>query len=200
MIICGLDECGRGALAGPLVAAGVVLNQPFAILFSDLPFPLKDSKGLTPAKRQVINDYLKTKDITIVIEEISVAEINSRGIGWANRTVFDRIIKKLTADHYIVDGNLSLESAKTHSVESLVKADTKIVEATLASIVAKVYRDNLMTSLHLNFPNFQWDKNKGYGSPEHIEALCLYGPCPHHRDLFVSTAISNYQARFNLTK
>jgi ribonuclease HII len=175
IIVCGLDECGRGPLAGPIVAAGVIFTRPIK--------NLKDSKKLSPQKRQYLYGQI-LKHAVVEIEIISVRQINSRGIGWANKEVFKRLIKKLQADKYIVDGNLKIKKAT-----SLIKADDKIPEVMAASIIAKVTRDQLMKQLHDEHPHYGWSSNMGYGTRQHVKALHEYGPCSHHRHLFVNTVL-----------
>lgn len=175
MIICGLDECGRGPLAGPMVAAAVILHKSVS--------GLKDSKKLKNAQRQKIYEKI-IKSASFSVEMISVRTINIRGIGWANKEVFNRLIRNLQADKYIVDGNLQIAKA-----ESMIRADDKIPEVMAASIIAKVTRDNLMRELHKDHPHYGWDSNVGYGTKQHIQALHQHGPCKHHRKLFVRTAL-----------
>ncbi len=185
MIICGLDECGRGPLAGPIVAAGVILQKPIK--------NLNDSKKLSPKIRQKL--YRKIiKNSIFGIEIISVGQINSRGIGWANKKIFINLIKKIPADKYIVDGNLKIRNAV-----SLVKADSKIPEVMAASIVAKVTRDKLMRQLHRELKMYGWHSNKGYGTKYHVAALRAHGPTKYHRKLFVRTALNNSLLHLPLT-
>ena len=178
MIICGLDECGRGPLAGPIMAAAVVLSQPLK--------NLKDSKQLSAKKRQYLYRRIIKTATAVKIESISVQQINNRGIGWANKEIFKRLIRKIEADKYIVDGNLKIPKAV-----SIIKADTKIPEVMAASIVAKVTRDKLMRELAKDYPRFGWHSNMGYGTKYHLSALQEIGPTKHHRSAFVTTALRN---------
>jgi len=180
-VICGMDECGRGPLAGPIVAAAVVLSAKCEVLRSKL----NDSKKLSAKKRNILHKKLLKSGSVIEIEIISVRQINSQGIGWANKELFKRLAKKVLAEKYIVDGNLKLGK----KITSLVKADTKIPEVMAASIVAKVTRDKIMRDLHEQFPHYGWQSNMGYGTKYHISALREHGPTKHHRKLFVSTAL-----------
>jgi ribonuclease HII len=182
MIICGLDECGRGPLAGPIVAAAVILNKPVN--------NLSDSKKLSPQKRQLLYKKILKNALIVEVQIISVRQINTRGIGWANKEVFKRLIRRIDAGKYIVDGNLKLKVVKkSHLIKTMVKADTKIDEVMAASIIAKVTRDKLMRELHDDFPNYGWQSNMGYGTKFHIASLREHGPCKHHRKLFIRTAL-----------
>lgn len=177
-----MDECGRGPLAGPLVAAATILNIEWGMLNVEL----NDSKKLSDKQRNELYKKLIETRVIIEIESISVLEINTKGIGWANVEVFKRLVKRMKADKYIVDGSLKIEGAT-----SIVKADTKIPEVMAASIVAKVTRDRIMRDLHSKYPNYGWDTNVGYGTKKHIEALREHGPTEHHREVFVRTALKN---------
>lgn len=179
MRICGLDEVGRGALAGPLVAAATILNTKSKILKTKL----KDSKQLNSKQRNKL--YKKIlKSAEVVVEIISARQINNRGIGWANKEIFRKLIKRINADKYIVDGNLKIRGAL-----SMVRADTKIPEVMAASIVAKVTRDRLMKELHKAHPNYGWRTNVGYGTRYHITAIREVGVVHYHRGVFVTTAL-----------
>ncbi len=179
MIICGLDEVGRGPLAGPLVACATILNPQCPIS------NLKDSKKLSAGQRNKLYKKIIKSGAVAAVEEISVRLINTRGIGWANQEIFKRLIKIIPADKYIVDGNLKIPKAT-----SIVKADSKIPEVMAASIIAKVWRDKLMNRLHQKYNKYGWESNKGYGTKYHIQALRDHGATKHHRKLFVRTALA----------
>lgn len=187
MLTCGMDEVGRGALAGPLVAAGIILNPKSEILSSKL----KDSKKLSPKNRQKLYKKIKSSGAVIAVEEISVDLINKYGIGWANKEIFKRLAKKIPADKYIADGNLKLG----RKIKSIIKADGKIPEVMAASIIAKVFRDRLMDHLHLQYPKYGWQSNKGYGTKYHIAALREHGMTKYHRKRFVETALIPHPLR-----
>ncbi len=136
------------------------------------------------------------RDIALVltIESISVEEINAQGIGWANRTVFERLIMRIDAGRYIVDGNLKLANLgrRARRVRSIVRADETEQAVSAASIIAKVTRDRIMCDLHGDFPVYGWDHNAGYCTKMHLDALRQHGPCVHHRHRFVTTALAKF--------
>ncbi len=184
MIVCGLDEVGRGALAGPLVGAAVILNSKSEFLIPKL----RDSKKLSERQRNKLYKEIMDKAEMVKVEMISVRMINKKGIGWANKEVFRCLIKQIVADEYIVDGNLKIKGAV-----SVVKADDKYPEVMAASIVAKVVRDEHMRKLHDKHPMYGWITNVGYGTEVHIDAIRQYGVIRYHRSLFVSTALKTNQ-------
>ena len=186
MRICGMDEVGRGCLAGPLTAAAVIINH------QETRNKLKDSKKLNSKQRnKLYKKILKMADV-VEIEIISVRQINNRGMGWANKQIFKNLIKRIEADKYIVDGNLKISVQRlASSVQSVVKADTKIPEVMAASIVAKVTRDKLMKELHKKHPKYGWRTNVGYGTRYHIRAIKEFGMIRYHRSVFVTTALRN---------
>lgn len=200
MIICGLDECGRGALAGPLVAAGVILRMLPEEIKNLCPTPIRDSKKITPKNRQKISDFLNSKRISHIIKTISVKDINEKGISWANHQIFSQIIDEFPADHYIIDGNLKIIASRKTSIKSIIRADNLIFEVTLAGIIAKVFRDQLMEKLHHEDNRYFWSENKGYGTKKHLEALSIHGPSIHHRHLFTFTAMKNSRGARNRTE
>jgi len=184
--ICGIDEAGRGPLAGPIVAAAVVIPEGF-------PLVARDSKKVTERQRELWAEDFKAQaaanGIAYAIEEISVGEINIYGIGWANREVFRRLVLRLEADEYIVDGNHKLVELgdKQNRTQSVIRADESIAVVAAASILAKTHRDKIMRELHHQFPQYHWDKNKGYGTAQHISAIKTFGGTPYHRGKFVGT-------------
>ncbi|KKT30418.1 MAG: Ribonuclease HII [Candidatus Collierbacteria bacterium GW2011_GWC2_44_18] len=191
MKICGLDECGRGAFAGPLVAAAVIINTDLVSFPSLLPVPLRDSKKLTETQRIKIVSELPKLPVIYKIEEVSVSEINEYGMGWANQQIFERLISGIKSTVYIVDGNLKFANP---SVRTLIKGDDKCYQVMLASVIAKVYRDNLMAKLHQDFPEYGWDRNSGYGTVEHIQAIKQFGQNLHHRSQYIATFVSKHSS------
>ena len=148
--ICGLDEAGRGALAGPLVAAAIILSCSGNTISKNAGCKLRDGKLLNSNQRKKIYSALKKYNAKIAVEVISTRSINNHGIGWVNREIFRRLIKIIDSDSFIVDGNLKLGriAGKTNTVTSIVDADATIPEVICAGIVAKVERDKIMDQLH----------------------------------------------------
>ncbi len=177
-VICGMDEVGRGPLAGPLVAAAVVLPSGFDFTraYPDLKFG--DSKKLNAQQRDAAAAIIREIALVLTVESISVDEINALGIGWANRTVFERLIMCIDADRYIVDGNLKLANLgrRSRRVRSVVRADETEPTVSAASIIAKVTRARSMCDLHGDFPVYGWDHNAGYCTKMHLDALRQHGP------------------------
>jgi ribonuclease HII len=179
--LCGMDEVGRGAFAGPLVAAAVVLPPGFRHPW------LRDSKKLTPHQREVVAEKVHQRALACAIGEISAADINVRGLGWANVEIFRRLVAEITADGYCCDGRLRIDAV--HTVHCLVGGDDLIPAISAASIVAKVHRDALMRRMHLDAPQYNWASNKGYGAPEHRAAIRLHGAHPEHRTAFIDNLL-----------
>jgi ribonuclease HII len=127
--------------------------------------------------------------ISLAVAPVSV--IDERGVGWANREVFRRLISQIDADEYVVDGKVRppAPADRARRVRCMVKADAHTPAVSAASIVAKVYRDHLMVELAHEHSGYGWERNVGYGSAEHLAALRLLGPSAHHRALFVATAL-----------
>ncbi len=188
MKICGLDECGRGAFAGPLVAAAVVINYDLEAFQTLLPAKLRESKKLTEIQRNKIYEIKNKLPIIYKIEEVSVDEINEYGMGWANKIIFERLMAKVKATVYIVDGNLKFSNP---AVRTLIKGDDKCYTVMLASIIAKVYRDNLLCKLHTEYPEYDWHLNSGYGTKTHLTKISELGVTPFHRLKYVETYLSH---------
>jgi ribonuclease HII len=175
--LCGMDEVGRGAFAGPLVAAAVVLPPGFRHPW------LRDSKRLTARQREVVAERVHGRALACSIAEISAADINARGLGWANVEVFRRLAAAVDAEGYCCDGRLRIDAC--HPVHCLVGGDDLVPAISAASIVAKVHRDALMRRLHEEAPVYGWARNKGYGAPDHRAAIRTHGIHPEHRLVFV---------------
>lgn len=192
-IICGLDEAGRGALAGPIVIVGVVLPSGFRFqkVFKGI---VRDSKELSKQQREALFRIIKKYSLRIIVETISAQKINKKGINWANIGGFRKIINKIKADQYLIDGrwilpNLGKKNSKTKCV---IKGDTRIPAVLAAGIVAKVKRDEIMQKLHLKYPRYHWNTNTGHGTRYHLEAIKKYSICKYHRKKFVKTALNHF--------
>lgn len=192
---CGLDEVGRGALAGPLVAAAVILPDDFASRLGPLARFLRDSKTVPAPRRGELAARIREHALVVEIVTISVPLINRHGIGWANREAFRRLIGRIEADEYVVDGRVRplAPAGQQARIRCLVQADALVPAVSAASLVAKAHRDGLMRELHERHPVFAWNENVGYGTPAHLAALQAHGPCVEHRIVFVATALSGGQ-------
>ena len=182
--IAGIDEVGRGALAGPVVTAAVVLPTSFS---PDLIPDINDSKLLTSNKRLQLAQLISQHALYTSINTTSVSIINSLGI---NKAIFISMRKSLKqlprCDHVLVDGyRIPRLPHLSRSQTPIIKGDSISISIAAASILAKVYRDQLMDQLHMHLPQYYWNQNKGYGTTKHIQALRQYGPKQHHRHLFI---------------
>lgn len=184
-IVVGIDEVGRGPLAGPVVAAAVVIDP--ATLPVELATQLDDSKKLSAAKRQRL-DQLVRDHCRFAIAEASVAEIDRLNILKATflamRCALDGL--GVAIDHALVDGNRP--PPLPCPVTCVVGGDGKSLSIAAASVVAKEYRDRLMRDLDVQFPGYGWARNVGYGTKAHLDALRRLGPTPHHRLSFAPVA------------
>jgi ribonuclease HII len=199
---CGLDEVGRGALAGPLVAAAVIAPDDLAERLGPLARFLRDSKTVPPARRREIAAALRQCVLAYEIVSIPTEQINARGIGWANREAFRLLITRIAArqdvedvDEYVLDGKVRIPCPEgvSAAIRCLPKADALVPAVSAASLLAKVERDDLMRALATHHPHYAWERNAGYGSSTHLAALREHGPCAEHRTLFVATALSGGQ-------
>jgi len=177
-IIAGVDEAGRGALAGPVVACSVVLKPSF-----NLNKEVNDSKKLSEKKRYQLFDVL-LNDIYLGIGLNSHRYINQYNVLNATMTAMATSIRKNKGifNHIIIDGNKAPKLG--HSYETMVKADAKIIEVMVASICAKVIRDRIMLKYNRLYPDYGFEKHKGYGTKIHYDAIFNQGPCPVHRTSF----------------
>lgn len=189
--VVGLDEVGRGAFAGPIVAGAVVFSKNI-IKNKNLLSEINDSKLLTPLKREKNSKEIKKSAFICAISKINVRTINKLGIGKANQMVFRKVLKKIQKKigekklFVIVDGFhvRYLKKIGLKNQKAIIHGDKKCVSIAAASIIAKVYRDKLMRKLHKFHPQYSFAKNKGYGTKEHQKALMEYGFCIIHRRSF----------------
>ncbi len=179
-IICGIDEVGRGPLAGPVVAASVILPIDFP---EALCAKIHDSKKMSPLAREKIFEPL-TEYCLFAIAEASVEEIDRLNILWATMLAMQRTVERLKTkiDVALIDGNRAPKLPC--EVFPIVKGDDTSLSIAAASIIAKVYRDRLMKKLAEQFPYYGWDHNAGYGTSEHMEALAIHGVTEWHRTSF----------------
>lgn len=197
--ICGLDEVGRGALAGPMLAVAAMFYVPKQQEWSSgCPIPgVKDSKQFSNEKNreQIFTDVLRCVELfDFGIGESSVEEINEKGIDYANRMVFYRAVQELKRppDHVLVDGNMPVPVLERHKQTWKPKADALWWPVGAASILAKVIRDKLMTEIHQEFVSYDIANNAGYGAPKHLAALRNHGAIAGiHRTKFVSKYVSH---------
>ena len=178
-LVCGVDEAGRGPLAGPVCAAAVILPRGFEIP------GLNDSKKLSEKKREELFDVIKENAISYGIAFAEVAEIEEHNILAATFIAMNRAIAQLEPkpDIALIDGN------RTHGIEmysrSVVKGDSKCADIAAASVLAKVTRDRHMMEMAEKYPQYHFDKHKGYGTKLHYEALREFGPSEIHRLSFL---------------
>lgn len=175
--IIGVDEVGRGPLAGPVISAAIILNK------EKIPEGINDSKKLSKKKREVINEELISQHSFAIgiasVEEIDKINILQASLLAMKRAVLNLNIKPQTI---LVDGN-KLPDLE-YNMYSIIKGDSKSISIAAASIIAKVYRDKLMQDLSLQYPGYYWEKNSGYGTKQHLLALNSLGVTPIHRKSF----------------
>tara|TARA_B100000212_G_scaffold211024_1_gene159444 strand:+ start:419 stop:1024 length:606 start_codon:yes stop_codon:yes gene_type:complete len=176
-LIAGIDEAGRGPWAGPVVSAAVVLNK------KNIPSDLNDSKKISEKKRQSLYSSIYNSHF-VGVGISSIEEIDNLNILQATFLSMKRALDNLdcSVDAILVDGNL--DPGFDYKTECIVNGDSISFSIAAASIIAKVTRDNLMSKIHKEFPNYNWKRNKGYGTKEHRNALDMYGPCKYHRKSF----------------
>lgn len=187
--LCGVDEAGRGPLAGPVVAAAVMLDPARPI------DGLRDSKKLAPAARQRIADAIRERAVAWCVAESSVAEIDELNILRATLLAMQRAVAGLTAapDEVWVDGNQCPDWAWRS--RTVVRGDDTVAAIAAASILAKTARDTLMCRLHEQYPAYGFDRHMGYGTAAHLAALRAHGACPQHRRSFAPVKLLLDQTR-----
>lgn len=177
-LVAGVDEAGRGPLAGPVVAAAVILDDQRPIR------GLADSKVLAPRRREALHDAIRADALCCAVGIASAAEIDALNILQATLLAMRRAVEglRLKPAKVLVDGNRI--PVLPVRAEAIVKGDAKVPSISAASIVAKVVRDRLCAELHAAWPQYGFDLHKGYPTPEHLAALRAHGPCPEHRRSF----------------
>lgn len=177
--VCGVDEAGRGPLAGPVCAAAVIL--PEGVIIDGV----NDSKKLSEKKRESLFDVIREQALSYTIAYATVDEIEEINILNATMLAMRRAIDglEIKADYAMIDGNkippIDIDA------ECIVKGDAKSMSIACASILAKVSRDRLLYKYAEEYPMYGFDKHKGYGTKVHREAILKYGPCPYHRKSFL---------------
>jgi len=184
-LICGVDEVGRGPLAGPVFTAAVILPKDCEILY------LNDSKKLSEKKREELFLEISEKALAIGIGRCSPEEIDTLNIKQATRKAMLQAVQNLELQPGIVLVDAETITGLNIRQVPIIKGDAKSVSIAAASIVAKVTRDHLMIEYDKIYPQYGFASNKGYGSATHMQALKLYGPCPIHRRSFIKNIVSD---------
>ena len=184
ILICGIDEVGRGPLAGPVVAGAVILNREDMILY------LNDSKKLSASKREELYEQIIRRSVAYGLGYASPEEIDSINILQATYRAMRQAIQNLSQKPDILLNDAVTIPGVDISQVPIIKGDAKSVSIAAASIIAKVTRDRMMEEYDKIFPEYAFASNKGYGSAAHIEALKKYGPSPIHRKTFIGNFVS----------
>ena len=177
-IVAGCDEAGRGPLCGPVVAGAVIFPRHDI----EIPVIIRDSKQMTAAQRDAAYDWI-TKNTIWAIGQCSPAEIDELNILWASMRAMERAVAGLSIkpEHCLIDGN---RVPKGLNGTALVKGDAKSLSIAAASIIAKVTRDKIMHELSEKYPEYAWEKNAGYPTQQHLQAIKKYGINEHYRKSF----------------
>lgn len=183
--VVGVDEVGRGSLAGPVVAAAVIL--PLNCLIAGI----ADSKKLSPQKREKLFPEIRRKAVRVGVGKVSHKLIDQFGIGKANLLAMKKAVEKLkiAPDYLLVDGERNKIDSSIPQ-RGISGGDRKCASIAAASIIAKVTRDRIMLGYHKKYPEYRFDRHKGYGTREHLRKLKKYGPCPIHRKSFSPVILS----------
>ncbi len=187
--IAGVDEVGRGALAGPLVAAAVILPPSAAEAGDSGWSAVRDSKTLSPVSRTFLAQWVLEQGAVVSIAEISCLELDAIGVAAANRCAMERAVLGLA-----VEADMLLIDAMTIDLDTpqigIIDGDAQSLSIAAASIVAKVHRDGIMVDLDHVHPVYGFARHKGYGVPAHLKALADQGPCIHHRHSFAPVRLA----------
>ena len=178
--ICGIDEAGRGPLAGPVVAAAVILPKELKIPY------LNDSKQLSAKRREDLYDIIMEKALAVGVGAASPERIDEINILQATYEAMRQAVAELNIKPQILLNDAVYIPGLDLPQEKIIKGDAKSLSIAAASVIAKVTRDRMMKAYHEIFPEYGFDKHKGYGSKEHIEMLQTLGPCPIHRRSFIT--------------
>ena len=179
LIEAGCDEAGRGPLAGPVFAAAVILPKDFHHPL------LNDSKKMTEKAREILRPIIEKEAVAWAVEEVSAEEIDTINILNASIAGMQRAVRRLSVrpELLLIDGN-RFKPMEGYEHQCIVKGDAKFASIAAASVLAKTYRDEHMRMLAKEFPQYGWERNMGYPTKEHIEAIIKHGYTPHHRKSF----------------
>lgn len=179
-LICGVDEVGRGCFAGPVVTGAVVISPS-----CNFPQGIADSKLLKPKQREVLAEQIKECAVAWAVGISTVEEINSLGIGKATQLAFTKALENLTIPpEFILIDAFYINSVDKKIQQPITHGDQLSISIAAASIVAKVFRDDLMNQLHLEYPEYGFNQHKGYGTKVHQQAIKQYGLSEIHRKSF----------------
>jgi len=182
--IAGVDEAGRGACAGPLVIASVVLNDPFAAELA----VVRDSKEISESKRDAIFDLIHSVAASVSVVIVPAAEVDSRGVHAANLDGMRRAVQGLSIEPaYVLTDGYAIEGLGVPNL-AVWKGDQVVASISAASVIAKVTRDRIMRELDAEFPQYGFAGHKGYITAAHTKALNEHGPCAEHRTSFANVA------------
>lgn len=186
-ILCGVDEVGRGPLAGPIVSASVVLD--LNVLEEKMILEIKDSKKLSKKKREELDLIIREKALSFNIELLDNKVIDERGIAWCNNEVLKRASEGLKVKpELVLSDGYPIKKGNIRN-EYVIKGDNKSASIACASIIAKVYRDNIMKEYNETYPGYGFDSNVGYGAQKHIDSIKSQGPCKIHRKSFLTNIL-----------
>jgi ribonuclease HII len=182
--IAGVDEAGRGACAGPLVIASVVLNDPFAPELA----VVRDSKEIAENKRDAVFDLIHHVAVSVSVVIVPASEVDSRGVHAANLDGMRRAVQGLSVEPaYVLTDGYAIEGLGVPNL-AVWKGDQVVVSISAASVIAKVSRDRIMREMDLEFPQYGFAGHKGYITAAHTKALKEHGPCAQHRQSFANVA------------
>ena len=179
LVEAGCDEAGRGPLAGPVFAAAVILPEGFGHPL------LNDSKQMSAKSRDILREVIEREAVAWAVEEVSAQEIDTLNILWASVTGMQRAVRRLAVrpDFLLIDGN-RFRPFDGYAYRTVVHGDATYSCIAAASVLAKTWRDERMRALAREYPQYGWERNMGYPTPEHIEAIRRFGLTPYHRRSF----------------
>lgn len=184
-VLCGIDEAGRGPLAGPVVAGAVILPEDVKILY------LNDSKKLTQRRRELLYDEIMEKAFAVGVGVVSHQRIDEINILQATYQAMQEAVAKLSIVPDVLLNDAVTIPKLTQKQVPIIKGDAKSISIAAASIIAKVTRDRMMQAYDAQYPGYGFASNKGYGSKAHIEAIKALGPCEIHRRTFLRNILEN---------